>query len=300
MTIEDLKKRKIELGYTNEMIAARSGVPLGTVQKFFGGATTRPRYNTLQSIQCVLFPEDHSPEEAALYKDIVHNLTLDYGGRVEESNSFGEYSYDVPSEKHKVSYEEVMSWKQPGEYTVEDWLNLPDGLVMELINGVLYDRNTPSTKHQFVVSELLTEFNLEIRANKHRECIALTAPTGVQPDPGDDKNGLIPDLLIVCDKEKYKGKEIIVGAPDFVAEVLSPSTETYDKNLKLIKYWKAGVKEAWLISIEDEEVFVYMFDNKEASIRSYGFDEQIPLGISGGKVVIDFKNIADRMHGFFG
>ena len=70
MKIEEIKERKKELGYTNEMISELSGVPLGTVQKFFGGATSRPRFNTIQSIECVLFPEKHSKKEAALYKDI--------------------------------------------------------------------------------------------------------------------------------------------------------------------------------------------------------------------------------------
>ena len=70
MKIEDIKKRKIELGYTNEMIAEKSGVPLGTVQKFFGGATSKPRFNTIQSIECVLFPELHGRKEAAIYKEI--------------------------------------------------------------------------------------------------------------------------------------------------------------------------------------------------------------------------------------
>ncbi|WP_371722225.1 helix-turn-helix domain-containing protein, partial [Neglectibacter sp. X4] len=44
-----MKKKKQELGYTNEMIAQISGVPLGTVQKIFAGITTSPRYDTLQA-----------------------------------------------------------------------------------------------------------------------------------------------------------------------------------------------------------------------------------------------------------
>lgn len=43
MSIRQLKERKKELGYTNEMIAEKSGVPLSTVQKVFCGATRHPR-----------------------------------------------------------------------------------------------------------------------------------------------------------------------------------------------------------------------------------------------------------------
>ena len=50
MTIEEMKARKAELGYTNEMIAELSGVPFGTVQKIFSGETKAPRYDTVQKL----------------------------------------------------------------------------------------------------------------------------------------------------------------------------------------------------------------------------------------------------------
>lgn len=43
MNIEEMKARKRELGYTYAMIAEKSGVPVGTVQKVFGGFTKAPR-----------------------------------------------------------------------------------------------------------------------------------------------------------------------------------------------------------------------------------------------------------------
>ena len=43
MTIEEMRQRKRELGFTNQMIADRSGIPLSTVQKVFAGATASPR-----------------------------------------------------------------------------------------------------------------------------------------------------------------------------------------------------------------------------------------------------------------
>lgn len=56
MTIEEMKARKIELGYTNETVARLSGVPLGTVQKIFAGETKAPRYDTIQKLQKALEP----------------------------------------------------------------------------------------------------------------------------------------------------------------------------------------------------------------------------------------------------
>lgn len=54
MTIEEMKARKVELGYTNEKVADLSGVPLGTVQKIFAGETKSPRYDTIQKLTKLL------------------------------------------------------------------------------------------------------------------------------------------------------------------------------------------------------------------------------------------------------
>ena len=53
MTIEQMRERKKELGYTNEQLSQLSGVPIGTLQKVLGGATRSPRYDTLQCIEAV-------------------------------------------------------------------------------------------------------------------------------------------------------------------------------------------------------------------------------------------------------
>ena len=54
MTVAEMKERKTQLGYTNEMISELSGVPLSTVQKIFAGVTEKPRYETLKAIENVL------------------------------------------------------------------------------------------------------------------------------------------------------------------------------------------------------------------------------------------------------
>lgn len=57
MNIQEMKEKKKEKGYTNEQIAELSGVPLGTVQKIFGGTTTSPRYDTLKALEKIFFAD---------------------------------------------------------------------------------------------------------------------------------------------------------------------------------------------------------------------------------------------------
>ena len=49
MTVEEMKQRKKEFGYSNEKLSELSGVPLGTVQKVLAGVTRSPRYESRQT-----------------------------------------------------------------------------------------------------------------------------------------------------------------------------------------------------------------------------------------------------------
>ena len=65
LTLEEIRRRKKELGFTNEMLADRSGVPLATVQKVLAGVTKAPRRRTLEALSKA-FPD---PGEALLVCD---------------------------------------------------------------------------------------------------------------------------------------------------------------------------------------------------------------------------------------
>nr|WP_296033457.1 Uma2 family endonuclease [uncultured Dorea sp.] len=253
MNIQEMKEKKKEMGYTNEQIAELSGVPLGTVQKIFGGATTSPRYDTLNALEKIFLPEKRENHYTSVLKD-------------------GSTAYTV---------------KRQGEYTLEDYYALPDEHRAELIDGVLYDMASPGTLHQMAGGYIYARF-LEFVAKNQGKCIPLIAPLDVQLDC-DDKTIVEPDVMIVCDREKlYKNR--IYGAPDFILEVLSKSTRRRDMVTKLQKYANAGVKEYWMVDIEGRRVFVYIFD-EENYPAIYGFDSKVPVYIWGGQCEIDFSEV---------
>ena len=73
----------------------------------------------------------------------------------------------------------------------------------------------------------------------------------------DENNFLIPDAMIVCEKEKIRHKGIY-GVPDLVVEVLSASTAKYDRGKKKEIYEQHGVKEYWIVSPESRSIEVYL------------------------------------------
>jgi len=287
MKVSELKARKTELGYTNEMVAELSGVPLGTIQKIFGGTTSAPRYDTLKKIEAALFPEKGSGNANIDYADVIRSSSINEPVLVRESSNLSYYGYN----------NEAYAGKKQGEYTIDDWYALPDGVRMELIDGCLYDMAPPTSMHQYLGGQIMVQIENALVANDNKHCLPLMSPIGVQLNK-DNKNMLEPDVIVVCDKDKFQ-RGVVYGAPDFVAEVLSPSTAGYDRLLKLNKYWTAGVREYWIIDPKKEELIVYGFEKGSAPV-TYTFEDKVPLGISEGLVTIDFAPITARMRHFFG
>ena len=60
MTIKEMQELRRQLGYSYEMVAKLSGVPLGTVQKVLLGITKCPRYDTLSALEDVFRPKYES------------------------------------------------------------------------------------------------------------------------------------------------------------------------------------------------------------------------------------------------
>jgi Uma2 family endonuclease len=48
-----------------------------------------------------------------------------------------------------------------------------------------------------------------------------------------------------------------MGAPNWLVEVLSPSTARYDRNIKIPVYERAGVPEVWLVDFDARRVSIY-------------------------------------------
>lgn len=183
----------------------------------------------------------------------------------------------------------VYGGRRQGTYTIEDYFALPDEQRAELIDGVFYDMATPSIIHQLVGGEIYTALSDYIKKKKGL-CIPAMAPVGVQLDC-DNKTMVEPDVLVVCDRNKLQ-KQVVYGAPDFVVEVLSPSTKKKDRTIKLNKYMSAGVREYWIVDSEKKHVIVYLADDEIGyTIDVYAFDDVIPVAIFDNECEINFKEI---------
>ncbi|MCD7819508.1 MAG: Uma2 family endonuclease [Lachnospiraceae bacterium] len=178
-----------------------------------------------------------------------------------------------------------------GRYTIEDYYALPDDRRVELIDGVFYDMAAPAVTHQAAISQIFRQL-ADYIDSEGGSCLPLISPVDVQLDC-DDRTMVQPDIMVVCDWSKVINR-CIYGAPDLVMEVLSDSTARKDQTIKLEKYRKAGVKEYWMIDLQQEKAVVYDFVN-EISPGIYGVNRSVPVGIFEGKCQIRFEKILDTI-----
>lgn len=264
MTIEEMRHRKKELGYSNEIIAQLSGVPFSTVQKVFSGKTSSPRQKTVRALEEVLkaLPEFRYPEGAGK-GDLLKETALAY------------------------------TQKKQGEYTLEDYYAIPDERRVELIDGEIFDMAAPSAEHQMILGDLYLQFRA--CADAHGlPCRVFLSPCDVQLD-NDEKTMVQPDLFVLC-RDFDRGRRSIAGAPDLTVEILSDSTRSKDLLLKSYKYKNAGVREYWIIDPKTRTVLVYDFANEDLVPEKYTFRDTIPIHISEGRCSIDFNRISQSIY----
>ena len=275
MTIQEMKERKRELGYSYEQLAELAGIPCSTVQKIFGGTTRSPRRSTIVLQPAAMTAETEKPDRKKSYS--------------------GGYKYDtgqpgVLREPGGV-YHTSLNGKE--KYTVTDYFHFPpERGRCELIDGVLYDMASPNAAHQGMSLRLGALF-LQYVDGHGGDCRVFTAPFDVIPDPSDRHTVVQPDVMIICDPSKI-GKGYCEGAPDLVIEILSPSTRRRDLITKHAKYAEAGVREYWIVDIEAQTAVVYDFEH-EGLPKICGFDTPVPVGIWEGECLIDFSSILARL-----
>ena len=158
--------------------------------------------------------------------------------------------------------------------TADDYWNLPEGERAELIDGQLYALASPSRIHQEIIIELTYHFQHYIKSNKGN-CKIYAAPFAVNLN-ANDQTFVEPDISIICDKNKLDDKGCN-GAPDWIIEIVSPSSKRMDYYIKLFKYRTAGVREYWIVDPIREMILVYDFENDD--YEQYSFSEIVKVRI---------------------
>ncbi|MFT3759780.1 Uma2 family endonuclease [Thauera sp.] len=176
-------------------------------------------------------------------------------------------------------------------YTYADYLTWPDDVRYELIDGVPHAMSpAPSRTHQEILQQIASQV---LNSLDGKPCRPFIAPFDVRLPHGNEANGDIdtvvqPDLVVVCDRDKLDERGCR-GAPDWVVEVLLPSTAGRDLITKRRLYERAGVREYWLVHPVDHVVTVYRLqDGAFGAPDIHELKETLAVGVLP-EIVIDWE-----------
>jgi Uma2 family endonuclease len=182
-------------------------------------------------------------------------------------------------------------------YSYADYLTWMDDVRRELHDGFIKLMTpAPSRKHQDISTNFMRIFSVFLYK---KECKLYHAPSDVR-FPKDKKSKadkqvytvLQPDLFIVCDLSKLDDRGCM-GAPDLIIEIISPKNPKRDLKDKFEIYQQHGVREYWIVNPNDENVNVFVLDQKGKYqlVGMYAEDDKIPVNIFDGDLKVDLTEV---------
>jgi Uma2 family endonuclease len=196
--------------------------------------------------------------------------------------------YDEDEGKYQLVEEPDPSYT----YTYADYLQWKFKERLELFRGKIFKLAAPNTLHQDVAGNLYTAWRSYL---KGKACKVFIAPFDIRlPVNNRKKDNEIttvvqPDVCIVCDPAKVDPQGVC-GAPDLVIEILSPGNSRKEVRYKYELYEEAGVSEYWVINPTEQNLIVFLLDQKgkfEGGKIYAGGDRLEATCLSGFSIEID-------------
>jgi Uma2 family endonuclease len=195
---------------------------------------------------------------------------------------------DSRREKHPLAKTATRHYIRPAKQKQsvrEQFLNLPEGTLCQLITGEMIMTPSPVPLHQIVIMEISFQMLRFVKAQDKGQ--VFVAPLDVC---FNENNIFQPDILFIRkDNLSIIGEKMIQGIPDLVVEVLSPSSAYHDLRTKFRVYEQSGVQEYWIVDLERKSVEVFSNRGKKFHLEQEveGEGGVNSLLLSGFSVAVD-------------
>ena len=158
-----------------------------------------------------------------------------------------------------------------GRWTYTHYATIPDnGQRYEVVDGVLFMTPAPSIPHQQIALRIARHMAALIE--DARLGYILIAPVDIELAP---KSVVQPDVSVVLKNSRTKITETrVIGAPDLVVEISSPTTASYDRGEKLETYTQAAIPEYWLVDPHARTVEILVWQNMSYTVQGIYSGEQ--------------------------
>jgi len=176
----------------------------------------------------------------------------------------------VQSPQLKDHFEWLRNYIKEEQQKRKDFYDfVTEDIKAEFINGEVVIHSPVANEHESASNELNTLINLYIsihnlgRVTHEKLMISLT------------RNDYEPDICFFKKEKaaKFKEEQKLFPAPDMVVEVLSKSTEKFDRGIKFEDYAIHNIREYWIIDPRQKTIEKYLLRNKK-----YELDEKVHSG----------------------
>src|SRR5215471_5923806 len=183
----------------------------------------------------------------------------------------------------------VLTYVSPEEYLRRE--RLAD-FKSEYLNGEIFAMSGASREHNLITVNIGAEFNRQLRG---RPCEAYTNDMRVKVL----SNGLYtyPDVIVVCGEPRFEDKETdTLLNPTLLVEVLSPSTEKYDRIAKT-SYYRAidSLKEHLLVAQNEIRVEQYTKQPDGQWLLSEYLSHDSIVDLSSIECTLKLSDVYDRI-----
>jgi Uma2 family endonuclease len=162
-------------------------------------------------------------------------------------------------------------------YSYADYLTWRFKERVELFRGWVQKMSpAPGRRHQEVTNRInVSLFNYLDK----KQCQVYVAPFDVVLDRSGADTVVQPDVCVVCDLNKLTDQGCS-GAPDLMVEVLSPGNSSKEKRDKFDLYQENGVREYWIVSLQEETIYAYDLNEQGVYVGRPPFIQGMTLSSS--------------------
>jgi Uma2 family endonuclease len=189
-------------------------------------------------------------------------------------------------------------------YTVEEYLALERASEErhEYVDGHVYAMAGESPEHSDICSNLVGLLNLQLRGTPCRVWTKDTkVRSGPEPRSRHATRGLFsyPDLVVVCGTPQFHDvyRDVLLN-PTVLIEVLSPSTEAFDRGEKFWRYrtWLPSLTQYLLVAQSRPLVEQYLRQPNDVWVLSTVSDAEGSLYLSSIDCTLRLRDVYDRIN----
>lgn len=160
---------------------------------------------------------------------------------------------------HKITEDEYLAGEQKSDVR------------HELIDGIAYAMAGGSENHNLISLNLAAEFRSQLKGNGS-DCKTFMSDMKVKTKLSRGKNFYYPDVMVVVCDTQDKENQYYQTTPALIIEVLSKSTEKFDKSEKRQAYLSLDSLEEYVL-IEQDKCEIIVFEKSKGWQPSYYFLE---------------------------